>query len=191
MIAVNCQLKISLSLLLLFISTARAQAASEADLWEVLKTSSGVAVMRHAIAPGTGDPPGFRLEDCSTQRNLSEEGRDQGRRIGERFREQGILEMAVYSSQWCRCLETARLLGLGDVTELPDLNSFFNDRATEETQTAKARAFIAAYEGDLPLMLVTHQVNITALTGITPASGEIIVLRKMADGFEVLGSITN
>jgi phosphohistidine phosphatase SixA len=179
------------SLFLLLISTACAQTTSEAELWEVVKTGEGVAVMRHAIAPGTGDPDNFQLGDCSTQRNLDETGREQARMIGERIRSQGISEMVVVSSQWCRCLETAQLLDLGAVTENPNLNSFFGDRSTEETQTANIREFITSYDGALPLMLVTHQVNITALTGITPASGEMIVLRKTGDGFEVVGSITN
>ena len=109
--------------LLTFASTARAQ-TKEAELWETLKTGNSVALMRHATAPGTGDPPGFQVDDCSTQRNLDQEGREQARGIGERFRERGISKVKVYSSQWCRCLETARLLELGEVTELPDLNSF-------------------------------------------------------------------
>jgi phosphohistidine phosphatase SixA len=179
------------SSLLLLIPTACAQTFAEAALWEVLKTGNGIALMRHATAPGTGDPAGFLLGDCSTQRNLSDEGRDQARRIGEQFRKQGITEMAVYSSQWCRCLETAQLLNLGEVAELPDLNSFFNDRSTEEAQTTTTRGFIAEYQGKFPLLLVTHQVNITALTDIVPASGEMIVLRKTSDGFEVLGSLMN
>jgi phosphohistidine phosphatase SixA len=179
------------SSLLFFISTAYAQPATEAELWRVLKTGSGIALMRHAVAPGTGDPAGLRLDDCSTQRNLSDEGREQARRIGERFREQGIMQMTVVSSQWCRCLETATLLELGEVTQHPDLNSFFSDRTTEEAQTANIKAFITSYVGELPLMLVTHQVNMTALTGIVPASGEIIILRKTSDGFEVAGRIGN
>jgi 8-oxo-(d)GTP phosphatase len=183
--------KLFLGFFLLLISTACAQTTTEAELWEVLKTGKGIALMRHAIAPGTGDPEGFQLGNCSTQRNLDEAGREQARMIGERIRSQGISEMAVVSSQWCRCLETARLLGFGEVTENPDLNSFFSDRSTENAQTANIREFMASYDGALPLMLVTHQVNITALTGIVPASGEIIVLRKTADGFEVLGNIAN
>jgi phosphohistidine phosphatase SixA len=175
--------------LLTLTPTARGQTVTE--LWDALQNADGVALMRHATAPGTGDPNHFQLDDCATQRNLSEEGREQARWIGERFREQGIAEMAVYSSQWCRCLETARLLELGEVTELPDLNSFFSDRRTEEAQTANVREFMDSYAGELPLMLVTHQVNITALTGIVPASGEVIVLRKTPNGFEVLGSISN
>jgi phosphohistidine phosphatase SixA len=166
-----------------------AQEATEAELWEALRSGGHVALLRHATAPGTGDPAEFQLDACSTQRNLSEEGREQARQIGERFREQGIGEMVVYSSQWCRCLDTARLLELGEVTELPDLNSFFGDRSTEATQTANVNALIRNYTGDLSLMLVTHQVNITTLTGIVPQSGEMIVLRPNEEGFIVLGNI--
>jgi phosphohistidine phosphatase SixA len=182
-------LMVFILVLLTLTTVACGQTVSETELWKILKSGDGVALMRHATAPGTGDPDNFQLDDCSTQRNLSEEGREQAKRIGERFRGQGITEMAVYSSQWCRCLETAQLLELGEVTELPILNSFFSDRSTEETQTANVRGFINSYTGELPLMLVTHQVNITALTGIVPASGEIIVLRRTADGFTVVRSI--
>jgi phosphohistidine phosphatase SixA len=181
----------SLLLILIIVPIACGQTVSETELWEVLKAGDGIALMRHATAPGTGDPDNFQLNDCSTQRNLSEEGREQACLISERFCEQGISEMAVYSSQWCRCLETATSLNLGEVTPLPDLNSFFENQTTEEAQTVNIREFISSYGGGIPLMLVTHQVNITALTSSVPASGEIIVLRKSQDGFEVLGSFVN
>lgn len=84
--------------------------AENAVLWSALRGGEHVVLMRHAVAPGTGDPAGFELDDCSTQRNLSERGREQARATGERFRANGVTDAAVYSSQWCRCLETARLL---------------------------------------------------------------------------------
>lgn len=91
----------------------------------LLKKPGHFAIMRHALAPGTGDPRNFDLTDCSTQRNLSEAGREQAKAVGELLRKSGIEKAGVYSSQWCRCLDTATLLGLGPVTELPALNSFF------------------------------------------------------------------
>src|SRR5688500_16468822 len=94
---------------------APAPAADEAELFEALRTGRAAALLRHALAPGIGDPAEFRLDDCATQRNLSAAGRDQARAIGERLRAQGITQAEVYSSQWCRCLETARLLDLGAV----------------------------------------------------------------------------
>lgn len=145
--------------------------------FDALQQPGAIAVMRHALAPGTGDPAGFDVTDCATQRNLDARGRAQAERIGAALRAEGIAFTHVWTSRWCRCRETAELLALGPVTEQPPLNSFFQDRARAEPQT---RATLAALrdlpEGARP-MLVTHQVNITALTGVFPASGEIVVIR--------------
>lgn len=143
--------------------------------------------MRHALAPGTGDPANFDIEDCSTQRNLDDRGRAQARAIGRMLRDEGILFDQVLTSQWCRCRETAELLDVGPVADAPALNSFFRDRAREADQTAAAQGLLRDAPG--PAMFVTHQVNITALTGVFPASGEIIVVRATDDGIEVLGQI--
>jgi len=150
-------------------------------VWSELLQGRAVALLRHAMAPGLGDPPGFRIGDCSTQRNLSQEGRDQARRIGDFLRKNGISEARIYSSQWCRCLETAKLLNLGQVNELPALNSFFQDSSSERKQTMEIRRFIASLPAGKPVIMVTHQVNITALTGVFPSSGEIIVFRYHKD----------
>lgn len=183
---------ISTLFVLCFFLPVIASAQATRDIaWDALKQGQAVALIRHAIAPGLGDPPGFKIGDCTTQRNLSQEGRDQARRIGEFFLEKGVKETSVYSSQWCRCLETARLLALGPVKELPALNSFFEDRSTEETQTKQIRKFITSLSADKPVIMVTHQVNITALTGIVPSSGEIIILQLTQDGQgKVLGRFT-
>ena len=175
--------------LLLPIAAACAE-TDEAALWAALRDGGHVALMRHAIAPGVGDPAGFRLDDCTTQRKLSAQGRAQARAIGERFRANGIATAAVFSSQWCRCLDTARELALGEVVAFPGLNSFFADRGEEARHTAAVRALIGERaRSPLPLVLVTHQVNITALTGVFPASGEIIVLRLDGDTPSVAGRI--
>ena len=175
--------------LLLPIAAACAE-TDEAALWAALRDGGHVALMRHAIAPGVGDPAGFRLDDCTTQRKLSAQGRAQARAIGERFRANGIATAAVFSSQWCRCLDTARGLALGEVVAFPGLNSFFADRGEEARHTAAVRALIGERaRSPLPLVLVTHQVNITALTGVFPASGEIIVLRVDGDTPSVAGRI--
>ena len=100
----------------------------ESASWAALKNGDHVALLRHVHAPGTGDPPGFRLDDCATQRNLSEAGREQARTIGARFREHGIVNVVIYSSQWCRCMETAKLLGLGKVNPLPGVELVFSRR---------------------------------------------------------------
>ncbi|MHA3976073.1 histidine phosphatase family protein [Halovulum sp. GXIMD14794] len=143
--------------------------------------------MRHALAPGTGDPANLEIGDCSTQRNLDDRGRAQARAIGEALRQQGITFDAVLSSQWCRTRETAELLRVGPVTEAPSLNSFFRDRSTRDDQTKATQDLIAGLDGRL--MLVTHQVNISALVGRSTRSGEILVIRQTEGGTEVLGSI--
>jgi phosphohistidine phosphatase SixA len=142
--------------------------------------------MRHAVAPGGGDPPGFRLEDCSTQRNLSESGRQQARLVGEAFRSRGIPVARVLSSQWCRCKQTAELLGLAPVEEYPVLNSFFADRSTAPKQTEALRRFVSQAPGEGNVVLVTHQVNITDLTSVWPASGELVVVRPDGRGGFIL-----
>ncbi len=170
--------------ILLFLFVVEPAAARD-DLSALVGKADHVIVLRHARAPGTGDPAEFRLGDCTTQRNLSEEGRKQAARIGTRLRAAGLAETTVYSSQWCRCLETARGLAVGPVVELPALNSFFQSSDQEEKHTRALRAWIAAADLGRPVVLVTHQVNITALTGIFPAEGEILVLRRGPDTLSV------
>jgi broad specificity phosphatase PhoE len=166
----------------------RAQ-ASEA-LWTALQSGEAVALLRHAEAPGIGDPDGFRLEDCSTQRNLSAQGRDQAAAVGAMFRANGIANARVYSSQWCRCLDTARLLGLGEVAPLELLNSFFEERSARTERTAALLSWLREQSKATPIVLVTHQVNISAFTGQFPGSGETIVVRvHAARPVEVVGRI--
>ena len=149
--------------------------------WTALRMPGTHAVMRHARAPGTGDPPGFRLGDCTTQRNLDEEGRQQARRIGDAFRANGIAADVVLTSAWCRAAETAELLDLAPVTIEPALNSFFSARDEEERQTKSLVERLASL-GQRKAVLVTHQANITALTGVFPSSGEIVVVSVTPDG---------
>lgn len=172
------------------LAAGAARASGEAEAWAALSSNrSAIAVMRHALAPGTGDPAGFKLDDCSTQRNLDDRGRAQARAIGAAFRKRGIAVDQVLTSQWCRARETAALLGLGEPQELPDLNSFFADRREAESQTQRLAAAIRALPQGTVAVLVTHQVNITALTGVYPASGEIIVGRQEGELFTVIGRI--
>ncbi len=167
-----------LTFALLLCSLPVAAWAAGSDLSQLVGQAEHVILLRHARAPGTGDPPNFRLGDCSTQRNLSKAGRDQASRIGARLRAAGLASTTVYSSQWCRCQETARNLGVGPVVELPALNSFFSFPGWESDQTRALRAWIASADLSRPVVLVTHQVNITALTGVVPAEGEILILRR-------------
>ena len=164
--------------------------AGEAAAWAALREGGHVAVVRHASAPGTGDPPGFRLADCATQRNLSPAGRHEAKAIGDAFRKHAVRVAGVYSSQWCRCLETARLMGLGEVTPFPPLNSFFEAPEREPAQMAALRSWLAEQPLDGTVVLVTHQVVITSLTGIFPAAGQIVVARTADDGsLDVVGRI--
>lgn len=167
-----------------FLCLPQAVAASD-EAWKIWQSDGVHALMRHAIAPGTGDPANFTLGDCTTQRNLDDTGRQQARETGDRIREMGIELTSILTSQWCRCVDTARLLDLGPVTEEPALNSFFRNRSTEAAQTAEIKAKLASLPGDEKLLLVTHQVNITALTDIFPRSGEIILFRMSDDGTEL------
>ena len=155
--------------------------------WAALDRPGAFAIMRHALAPGTGDPAGFTLEDCSTQRNLDDRGRAQALAIGAAFRARGVQFDAVLSSQWCRCQETASLLELGEVTPAPVFNSFFRDFDQRAVRTAGALELLET-RGGRPIV-VTHQVNISALTGRGTRSGEVLVVRRNGDGLEVLGSI--
>lgn len=154
----------------------------DSQLWQAVARGGHVLLMRHARAPGGGDPAGFRLEQCATQRNLDSVGQNQARRIGDAFRRAGVTQAQVFSSRWCRCLETGQLLALGKVTPLPALDSFFSNPEREREQTRETLARIKAADLSTPLVLVTHQVNITALTGVFPGSGEIVVARRMPDG---------
>ena len=159
--------------------------------WSALKSGNHLVLIRHALAPGYSDPDYFDVEDCKTQRNLNDEGRRQSKKIGDLFRSNGIKRALVYSSQWCRCLETARLLDLGDVSELSALNSFFEHFEKETFQTKELKRWIETASLGTPTVLVSHQVNITALTGFSPASGEIIFVERSSDGsLSIIGSIT-
>jgi phosphohistidine phosphatase SixA len=140
------------------------------------RAPGALLLLRHARAPGTGDPPGFRLGDCATQRNLSAEGRAQAAAIGRALASAGVVPRRIASSRWCRARETAELLALGPVEEWAELDSFFGDRARGPGQTAALLARLSPLGG--PLLLVTHQVNITALTGLVPAEGEVIVAAR-------------
>lgn len=161
----------------------------DAAAWRLLE-SGAVILFRHAEAPGVGDPPGFRLDDCSTQRNLSENGRVQARRIGEAFRAHGILVTAALSSQWCRTQDTAELAFPGLRRDEPVFNSFFRDSQARASQTRAARELVQRWRGPGVLVVFTHEVNITALTGVVTSSGEgLIVQADDAGAIKVVGRL--
>lgn len=168
-----------------------AQPGPDTDAWPVVQQGSAVVLIRHAYAPGVGDPPNFKLGDCSTQRVLNEEGRQQARDIGQAFRNRGVNVTRVLSSQWCRAYDTANLAFPGHVTEEPVFNSFFQGRGSRSDQTARALDIIRGWKGPGVLVVFTHQVNITGLTDIFPASGQGVVVRAdgATQGLTVLGTL--
>ncbi|MEM6374962.1 MAG: histidine phosphatase family protein [Pseudomonadota bacterium] len=161
---------------------------ARAQDWAALDSPTAIILMRHALAPGTGDPANFALGDCATQRNLDARGRVQATRIGEDLRARGIDVAEIWTSQWCRCRETADLLALAPIRDMPPLNSFFRNRSQGPAQSAALLQDLARWQGGR-LILVTHQVNITALTDIFPASGEMIVTEYRDGRLDVTGRV--
>lgn len=166
------------------------RAAETVALAELAKPGR-VLMLRHANAPGIGDPSSFSLDDCSTQRNLDQAGRAQALALGKRLAQAGVRQAKVYSSQWCRCLDTARLLNLGPVEPLPALNSFYGRSHARETTLAALRVFLAGLPTTgAPVVLVTHQVTITAFTGEGAATGSGSLFELNGSGEpRLLGSI--
>lgn len=165
-----------ITLLLFALPPQTASTESAAPIPPLPQTGHAL-MLRHAYAPGIGDPPGFRLDDCTSQRNLDPTGRKQAASIGDWLRARGVRQASVYSSLWCRCQETARLLELGPVTPLPALNSFFQRPEDSAPTTRALLDFLEAQPAEGPLLiLVTHQVNISAVTGNGIGSGEGVLL---------------
>ena len=176
--------------LALFAASAAGVARADEAVWSTLRAGGHVVLVRHASTePGVGDPPHFKLGDCATQRNLSPVGREESTRLGAAFRSRGIPVDEVLSSEWCRCRDTAAL-AFGRYAGWAPLNSFFGDRSSEPAQTRAVRERIAGWKGPGNLVLVTHQVNISAVTGVFPAQGEMVVLKPgPAEKAEVVGRI--
>ena len=176
---------------LLLAERAAAQSVQSAALWSELHKGGVGILLRHAqTEAGVGDPPGFRIGDCSTQRNLSGDGRRQAQRIGAALEARAVRIDQVLSSQWCRCLDTARLAFPKVAVEpYPALNSFFDDRSTESRQTREAAARIAAIRAPANFVFVTHHVNILALTGIAVSSGEAVLVRWAGGSVQTLGRL--
>jgi phosphohistidine phosphatase SixA len=155
--------------------------SAQADMIDRMKAGGHILMIRHALAPGSGDPTHFRIGDCSTQRNLDDRGRKQARAIGDWLRSKGITTARIYSSQWCRCLETAELLRFGPVTQLPALNSFYELPQDREPNLKALRKFIAEQDANGPLIIiVTHFVTISAITsqGVSSGEGVLVELKK-------------
>jgi phosphohistidine phosphatase SixA len=185
---------VSVILSLAFISAilpAAALAADQSEVIDRLKAGGHILMIRHALAPGNGDPPNFKIGDCATQRNLDDTGRDQARSIGEWLRNNGVTSARVYSSQWCRCIETARLLNLGPVQELAALNSYYERVQDREPNLRTLNEFISQQptKGEL-IILVTHFVTIADIAGTGVSSGGGALLALHADApYTVVGRL--
>jgi phosphohistidine phosphatase SixA len=173
----------------LFVVGVHAAQPNQAELIAALKTGGHVLLLRHAqTVPGVGDPPNFKLGDCSTQRNLSDEGRAQSKRIGEALRSEGIRFARTLTSQWCRCRDTANAMS-DKVEDFAALNSFFENRSDEAKQSTAVKQKAKSIPKRESWLMVTHQVNITALTAISPAMGEGVVVRVADGAWKPLGAI--
>jgi phosphohistidine phosphatase SixA len=175
------------------VSTASA-AAADNPVWSALREGPRIILMRHAATSGgAGDPDGFRLGDCATQRNLTEKGRTDAKAAGEQMRAQKVPVGKVLTSQWCRCQDTAALMNLGHPIETVEtFNNAYSFRDRRDELTKGARAVIAGWKGPGVLIVVTHGANILPLTGFQPAEGEMVVVEPgvAADGrLRVIGRI--
>lgn len=161
-------------------------------LWALLKGGGQVVLVRHALTtPGVGDPPGMKLADCGTQRNLSDEGRTHARQLGEAFRQRGIAVGRLLSSPWCRSIETAKL-AFGKTPELtPALGNLFGRSEESGRQLAGLRPLAGQIPANGNTVMVSHGSTILALTGISPDTAEMVVLTPQGDGsFKVAGRMT-
>ena len=182
--------RLVLATLAIWLLAAPVAAADDSqEAWAALVSGSHIALIRHGNAPpGYGDPPGFKIDDCATQRNLDEKGRAQARALGEAFRQHGVRADKILSSPWCRCLETARLMGLGPVDGTWAVAA--SDRSPE--RLAAMRQILANWRGPGTLVVVTHALTVQALVGIMPGQAETVVIRPkpgQEPGVEVVGRI--
>jgi len=181
----------AMAILLLAAAPARAQETDAA--WAALAGDGAVAIIRHAKAPGPSpDPPGARLEDCATQRNLSPEGRAQAAKLGALWRARRVKVGKAISSPWCRCIDTARLMGLG----APAIDhALYNLLARPPDREAKVAAFqklIREWKGPGTLVLVTHGISMRAAVGVEGGEGGVVVVRPdsaRTEGFRLVGII--
>jgi phosphohistidine phosphatase SixA len=179
----------ALALSLIFAPTLAV--ADERDAWAALVKGGHVALVRHGSAPPGygGDPPGFKIDDCATQRNMDERGRAQSRAVGDAFRQHGVPVEKIIASPYCRCLETARLMAVGPVESVMAVAS--SERSPERLVVLKE--MVAAWRGPGTLVVVTHAYTVRALIGILPEQAETVVVRPLLGdkaGLDVVGRIS-
>ena len=172
--------------LFLFLFTSQLNASNQA--WNLAQEGDKIILIRHSLAPGGGDPPGFKINDCKTQRNLNRTGINQSKKIGKLFKKNKVPVDQVLSSQWCRCKDTAKY-AFGNFKEFAALNSTFQSpyNKNEGKQLKELYEFIKKWDGKgKNLVLITHYSIITAVTNAVPSSGEIVIADK---NFKVLVTI--
>ena len=175
-------------LFIIFISlTTSIKADLNKNLMNQLLDGNKLIFIRHAYAPGSGDPNNFNLNDCSTQRNLSNEGRQQALKIGEFFKKHEIRIEKVFSSEWCRCKETAKI-AFEDYSTKKFLNSFYSSKfqKNKTKQIKELNDYVQKFKSNQNLVLVTHYVLISEVLNYAPSSGEIVVSDK---NFNMIGSV--
>ena len=179
---------ISLILNLILFSLFSFQINASEQAWNLAQEGDKIILIRHSLAPGGGDPSGFKIDDCKTQRNLNRKGINQSKKIGKLFKKNKVPIDQVLSSQWCRCKDTAKY-AFGNFKEFTALNSTFQSpyNKNEPKQLKELYNFVKKWDGKgKNLVLVTHYSIITAVTNAVPSSGEIVITDK---NFEVLGTI--
>ena len=179
-------LNISLLIIIFFLNTFNLYSSEQP--WAPAKEGDKVIFIRHSLAPGGGDPSGFEISNCKTQRNLNQAGINQSKKIGKLFKEKKISIDQVLSSQWCRCKDTAKF-AFGNYKEYPALNSTFQHpfNKNEEKQLKEIKQLVKEWDGKgKNLILVTHYSIIVAITGSAPSSGGIVITDK---NFNVISTI--
>ena len=172
--------------LFFFLFTLQLNASDQA--WNIAQEGNKIILIRHSLAPGGGDPPGFKIKDCKTQRNLNKKGINQSKKIGKLFKKNKVPVDQVLTSQWCRCIDTAKY-AFGDYKEFTALNSTFQSpyNKNEGKQLKELYNYVKKWNGKgKNLVLITHYSIITAVTNAVPSSGEIVIADK---NFKVLGTI--
>lgn len=174
---------------MLLLSSLVAAKATEAG-WALLREGGQIVLIRHAFSPGSGDARGFSIDDCSTQRNLSERGRQQAEKMGALFAARAGRIERVVSSRYCRCLETATVAFEDNKIEVLDaLDLLPQDATAAKTANDAVIKLIDDYGGAGNLILVTHLENIAALTAVSPREGEAVIVRLEGQSLRVLGRV--
>jgi phosphohistidine phosphatase SixA len=176
-------MKFRISLFLIIFSLLFTQsklATAQSELASNLQDGQHILLMRHADAPGYGDPKNYQVSQCATQRNLGDFGRKQAKGIGDWLSSQGVEQAKIYSSAWCRCVDTATLLNKGAVKKEVSLGSFFDDMSQAKRQTDELIKLVAAERRqypNTPIIMVTHHVNIQSYIGIAVNSGDMLLVK--------------